>query len=156
MIQGISDVLRRHDFQLMISDCGYSLEQEEKLIAAYVAQRVCGLILHNTRHTPRAVQILKQNSSIACIETGNLVSNPIDIAVSYSNYAAGAAMAEHLAGLGYRNMGFASLPVRHNDRLRERRRGFITRLRKLGLPVAPSLILEAGPGLASGSRALGQ
>lgn len=156
MIQGISDVLRRHDFQLMISDCGYSLEQEEKLIAAYVAQRVCGLILHNTRHTPRAVQILKNNRSITCIETGNLVSDPIDIAVSYSNYAAGVAMAGHLAGLGYRNMGFASLPVRNNDRLRERRRGFITRLRKLGLPVAPSLILEVEPGLESGAQALGQ
>src|SRR3546814_18174060 len=94
-------------------------------------------------------------SSDLCIETGNLVSNPIDIAVSYSNYAAGAAMAEHLAGLGYRNMGFASLPVRNNDRLRERRRGFVTRLRKLGLPVAQSLILEVGPGLESGSQALG-
>jgi LacI family gluconate utilization system Gnt-I transcriptional repressor len=153
MIQGISDVLRRHGFQLMISDSGYSDEQEEKLIAAYVAQRVCGLILHNTRHTARAVQILK-NSTVTCIETGNLAANPIDVAVSYSNYAAGAAMADHLAGRGYRHMGFASLPVRGNDRLRERRRGFLARLRKLGLEVRPELILEAGAGLESGGQAL--
>jgi LacI family gluconate utilization system Gnt-I transcriptional repressor len=155
MIQGISDVLRRHDFQLMISDSGYSLDQEEKLISAYVAQRVCGLILHNTRHTARAAQVL-QNSAVTCIETGNLASDPIDVAVSYSNYAAGAAMAEHLAGLGYRRMGFASLPVTGNDRLRERRRGFLTRLRKLGLPVDPGLVLEVEAGLESGSRALGR
>jgi LacI family gluconate utilization system Gnt-I transcriptional repressor len=153
MIQGISDVLRRHGFQLMISDSGYSQEQEEKLIAAYVAQRVCGLILHNTRHTARAVQILK-NSVVTCIETGNLAADPIDIAVSYSNYAAGAAMAEHLAGRGYRRMGFASLPVRGNDRLRERRRGFLARLRKLGLEIRPELILEVGAGLESGAQAL--
>jgi len=153
MIQGISDVLTRHGFQLMISDSRYSLEQEEQLIAAYVAQRVCGIILHNTRHTPRAAQVLRQ-SGITCIETGNLVAHPVDIAVSYSNYAVGAAMAEHLVGLGYRRLGFASLTVRNNDRLRERRRGFIMRLRKLGVEIDPALVLEVEPGLESGSRAL--
>jgi Transcriptional regulators len=153
MIQGMSDVLMKHDFQLMISDSGYSLQQEEKLIAAYVAQRVCGIVLHNTRHTPQAVRILK-NSALTCIETGNLVANPIDISVSFSNYAVGAAMAEHLAGLGYRRIGFASLPVRGNERLRERRKGFLTRLAKLGIAVRPELVLEVGPGLESGSRAL--
>lgn len=153
MIQGLSDVLTPRGYHLLISDSGYSLKREEELIAAHAAQRVCGLVLHNTRHTPRAAQILSANA-ITCVETGDLGCDPVDVAVSYSNHAAGAAMADHLVALGYRHMGFASLPVRGNDRLLERRRGFLTRLRALGFPVDPALVLEVGPGLASGSQAL--
>ena len=152
-IQGICDVLRRHDFQLMISDSGYSLEQEEKLINAYVAQRVCGIILHNTAHTARATQALK-HSGIAVVETGNLCRKPIDTLVSYSNYAAGKAMAEHLVALRHRRIAFASLPICYSDRLRERRRGFLAGLRASGVRITPRLILEVQPGLESGSRAL--
>src|SRR3546814_1807667 len=55
------------------------------------------------RRPPRSTRtdtLFPYTTLFRSIETGNLVSNPIDIAVSYSNYAAGAAMAEHLAGLG--------------------------------------------------------
>jgi len=75
-----------------------------------IAQRVCGVILHNTKHTPRTIDMLRK-SATACVETGNLTSTPIDMVVSYSNHAAGKAMAEHLLGLGYRRFAFASLPV---------------------------------------------
>lgn len=152
-MQGISDVLGRHQFQLMISDSGYSLEQEEKLIRAYVAQRVCGIVLHNTTHTPQALQIIR-NSGIPCVETGNLSVEPVDMAVSYSNFAAGKAIAEHLVGLGYRHIGFATLPIAHSDRLRERRRGFMAGLRAHGLGVDPRLSLEVEAGLESGGRAM--
>jgi LacI family gluconate utilization system Gnt-I transcriptional repressor len=155
MIQGISDVLQRYGYQLMISDSGYSLEQEEKLISAYAAQRVCGIILHNTKHTDRAMQLLK-NTGIPCVETGNLRVNAIDMQVSYSNYSAGKAMAAHLVSLGYKRLGFASLPVKYSDRLRDRRAGFFAGLRKAGITIAPELILEVGPGLESGGKALGQ
>lgn len=154
-MQGMSDVLGRDGFQLMISDSGYSLEAEEKLIRACIAQRVCGLVLHNTTHTPQAVQMIK-NSGIPCVETGNLCAEPLDMAVSYSNHAAGKAIAEHLADLGYRHIGFASLPVALSDRLRERRRGFVAGLRARGLKVDPALSLEVEPGLESGARAVAQ
>lgn len=152
-MQGISDVLGGHGYQLMISDSGYSLEQEEKLIRAYAAQRVCGIVLHNTTHTPQALQIIK-NAGIPCVETGNLCATPIDMLVSYSNYAAGKAMAEHLAGLKYRHIGFASLPISSSDRLRERKRGFMAGLKANGIRVHPKLVLEVEPGLESGSKAL--
>lgn len=153
MIQGISDVLRGHELQLMIADSGYSLEQEERLISTFVEQRVCGIILHNTRHTGRATQIL-QGSETPCVETGNLRTDPIDMLVSYSNFAAGKAMATHLLQNGYRRMGFASLPVRLSDRLRERRRGFIAGLKQAGVEINPALVLEVDAGLASGASAL--
>lgn len=152
-IQGISDVLQRHGLHLMISDCGYSLEREEALISTYLAQRPCGLILHNTVHTDAARQLL-QDAGVPCVETGNLPQHPVDMAVSYSNRAAGRAMAEHLLSRGYRRFGFASLPIGDNERLRERRDGFFDGLRAAGIVIDPAMVLEVGEGLQNGSLAL--
>jgi LacI family gluconate utilization system Gnt-I transcriptional repressor len=152
-IKGISDVLSRNNLHLMISDSGLDLQEEEKLVAEYVAQRVCGVILHNTKHTPRTIDMLRK-SATACVETGNLTSTPIDMVVSYSNHAAGKAMAEHLLGLGYRRFAFASLPVASSERLRQRRNGFLAGLRRAGIEIDPALLLEVDPGLESGAQAL--
>jgi LacI family gluconate utilization system Gnt-I transcriptional repressor len=152
-IKGMSDVLVRNNLHLMISDSGSDLLEEEKLVSEYVAQRVCGIVLHGTRHTKRTVDILRA-SATACVETGNLVANPIDMVVSYSNFAAGKAMAEHLISLSYRRFAFASLEVANSERLRQRRNGFLAGLRKAGLGIAPELILEVAPGLESGAQAL--
>lgn len=153
MIQGISDVLRRHHFQLMISDCGNSMELEESQIRAYVAQRVCGIILHNTRHTESAVRVLA-HAGIPCVETGDLTRSPVDSVVSYSNRAAGAAMADHFVAAGYRRIAFVSLPVKNRERIKALRSGFVTRLRGAGIAVEPHLLFEVEAGLASGAHAL--
>ena len=153
LIQGISDVLRPQDFQLMISDCGNSLELEEQLIGTYIAQQVCGVILHNTAHTDKAVRALR-NAGIPCVETGNFTAHPIDMTVSYSNFAAGKAVAEHFVSLGYDRVGCISLPIRNRDRIKASRKGFIAGLRKAGRPVEPGLLVEIGPGLENGGRAL--
>lgn len=152
-IKGISEVLTRNGLHLMISDSGLDLDEEEKLVAEYIAMRVCGVILHNTKHTPRTVTMLR-NNGIPCVETGNLSSDPIDMVVSYSNHAAGKAMARHLLELGYRRFAFASLAVAGSDRLRQRRNGFLAELKRAGAGIAPGLVLEVEPGLESGSRAL--
>lgn len=154
-IQGISEVLTRNGLHLIISDSGLDLAEEEKLVAEYIALRVCGIILHNTKHTPRTVEMVRQ-SGIPCVETGNLTSDPIDMAVSYSNYAAGKAMAQHLLTLHYRTFAFVSLAVAGSDRLRQRRNGFLAELRRADIKIPPSLVLEVPPGLESGANALAQ
>src|SRR5215207_4482634 len=71
MIQAISDVLRTNGFHLMIANSGHRLDDEEALVAALLAQRVCGLVLHNTTHTKR-VRDLVAKTGVPVIETGNL------------------------------------------------------------------------------------
>ena len=152
-IQGISDVLHKHGFQLMISDCSNSLEREEALLRTYIAQQVCGVILHNTAHSPAVARILKA-ANIPCVETGNLASRPLDMTVSYSNFEAGKAAAAHLVSLGYKRLAFASLPTKNRDRIMALRKGFLAGARKAGVPIKPELALEVGPGLASGAAAM--
>jgi len=59
-IKGLSDVIRRSGFQLMIAECGYDLVEEEELIKAFLAHRVSGLILHNTEHSAEAQAMIRQ------------------------------------------------------------------------------------------------
>jgi LacI family gluconate utilization system Gnt-I transcriptional repressor len=152
-IQGISDVLRANGFQLLISDSGHRLEEEEALVEALLAQRVCGLVLHNTQHTAR-VRELVAKTGVPTIETGNLPKKPLDMAVSYSNFDAARAMTIHLARLGYRKIGFITLPLQSNDRSEERRRGYFAALKELGRAIDPTLVLEAPAGLGPGAEAL--
>jgi len=56
--------------------------------------------------------------------------------------------------LGYRKIGFVTLPLRDNDRSEERRRGYFAALKELGLPADPSLVLEAPGGFSEGADAL--
>jgi len=153
MIQAISDMLRANGLHLMIANSGHRLEDEEALVSALLAQRVCGLVLHNTMHS-RRVRDLVRKTGVPAIETGNLPADPLDMAVSYSNFEAARAMTLHLARLGYRKIGFVTLPLRDNDRSEERRRGYFTALQELGLPADPTLVLEAAGGFSEGADAV--
>jgi LacI family gluconate utilization system Gnt-I transcriptional repressor len=151
-IQGVADVLSPQ-FDLMIAHSGYSLKGEEAAVLAFLSQRVCGVILHNTKHTPRVRRLIRE-AAVPCVETGNLGSAPIEMAVGFSNRDAARAMTGHLIGQGYRRIGFVSLPLKENDRAFERRAGYVEALEKHRIKVDPLLMLEARPGLVSGGEAL--
>ena len=152
-VKGTADVLRTAGLHLLIADSGYSLQEEEALIGAFLAQRVAGLILHNTDHTPKALQLIAR-AGVPVIETGDMPRTPVDMAVSYSNAAASKTMTLHLAALGYRRIGFVCLDTRINRRARERQRGYLAALRSLGRAKDPLLLAEVQPGLASGGQAM--
>lgn len=152
MIQGVSDTLGAAH-PLMIADSGYTLGGEEAAIRAFLEQRVCGIILHNTRHSRRARAMLRE-AGIPCIETGNLSRRPVDMAIGFSNRDAAGAMTEHLLGRGYRRIGFISLPTRENDRAAERKAGFLAALARGAVVADPRCILESAPGLRNGGLAL--
>lgn len=152
-VQGISDVLRASGHQLMIADSGYSLADEEEAIDSFLQQRVCGMVLHNTKHTDRA-QALIGRAGVPVVEIGNLAPHALDMTVSYSNYEASRTMTLHLARLGYRRIGFVTLPLQDNERSIERRGGYVAALAEVGIPEDPRLILEMPPGIGSGAEAI--
>jgi LacI family gluconate utilization system Gnt-I transcriptional repressor len=152
-VQGISDVLRTSGHHLMIADSGYSLADEEEAIDAFLQQRVCGMVLHNTKHTERTRALIGRGG-VPVVEIGNLTPHPLDTTVSYSNYEASRTMTLHLARLGYRRIGFVTLPLQDNERSIERRRGYLAALAELGMREDPRLVLEMPPGIGSGAEAI--
>ena len=151
-IQGVSDILGA-EHHLMIADSGYSLKGEEVAIRAFLAQRVCGIILHNTTHSIRSQAMLRQ-AGIPCVETGNLTRKPIDMSVGFSNRDAAFAMTEYLIQRGYRHIGFACLNTNGNDRAAARRAGYLDALAKAQIAPNPESIVECAPGLRAGGAAL--
>ncbi len=152
-VQAISDVLRTSGYHLMITDSGLNLRDEEDAVTAYLEQRVCGLILHNTMHTHRTAALIRA-SGIPTIEIGRLVDEPLDMCVSYSNLAAAKAMTTHLGRLGYARIGFVSLPQHENDRATQRALGYRAGLEAIGLPLVQRRILESEGGFAGGQHAV--
>ncbi|MFB2552046.1 LacI family DNA-binding transcriptional regulator [Ensifer soli] len=152
-IKGLSDVLRRSGFQLMIAESGYDPLVEEQIILTFLAQRVSGLVLHNTEHTAHAIAQLRK-SGVPVVENGNLPSNPIDMAVSYSNRDAAFAMTTHLGRLGYKQIAFVSLSSVNNERSRDRLLGYREALQAMGRSYDARLVVETGRGLGGGADAL--
>jgi LacI family transcriptional regulator, gluconate utilization system Gnt-I transcriptional repressor len=152
-VKGTADVLRSAGLHLLIADSGYSLDEEETLIGALLSQRVCGLILHNTDHSPRAIEMIRR-SKVPVIETGDLSRKPIDMMVSYSNFSAAKAMTEYLIARGYKHIGLISLDTKANRRARERQRGYHAALKAAGRARDPRLEAEVEAGFASGADAM--
>ncbi len=150
-VKGISDVVRPLGYQLMVAESSDDPEEEEQVIAAFLSQRVGGLILHSTTHSASAVRMLR-GAGIPVIENGDLPSDPIDMVVTYSNRGAAKAMTLHLARLGYRNIAFASLA--HNPRAEEREFGFGDALAELGRKVDPRQTVRVSRGFAGGAEAI--
>lgn len=152
-VKGLSDVMRQSGFQLMIAESGYDPNEEEELITTFLTHRVSGLVLHNTEHTPQAV-IKIRKSGVPVVENGNIPADPLDMAVSYSNEDAAYAMTMHLGRLGYKHIGFASLYSVHNDRSKDRLKGYLRALSQLGMAHDPRLIVETSRGLSAGAEAV--
>jgi LacI family gluconate utilization system Gnt-I transcriptional repressor len=152
-LQAVEEVLRRDGFHLLLGNSGNSPEEEESLLARFLTRRPDGIFLHNTRHTPATRRLLAR-AGVPVVETGDLTRTPVDMVVSYSNFVAARAMTAYLLAKGYRRIGFVSAVQRINNRARQRRRGYMTALRRAGVPFDPALIVETTLGSRQGAEAL--
>lgn len=152
-LQGITDTLRGRGINLMLGDSGYVQEDEESLIGAFLAHRPCGLFLHNTTHTRRAKQLLR-NAGVPIVETGDLVGQPVDLVVSYSNFNAAKTMTEYLLGRGYRRVAFVGQVAAQNERAKERQRGYRAALAGAGISVDDELVIQTPGSYENGAQAL--
>lgn len=150
-LKGISDILRPIGFHLMVAESTDDPEDEEQVVAAFVAQRIAGVILHSTTHTAGTVRILRA-SGTPVVENGDFPAEPIDMVVSYSNRAAAKAMTLHLARLGYKRIAFAGLA--DNPRADQRKLGYLDALAELRLTTEPSRVVRVPRGFAGGAEAI--
>jgi LacI family gluconate utilization system Gnt-I transcriptional repressor len=120
----------------------YSMEVEANLIPAILSWRPAGLILTSTEHTEK-VRTMLGRSSVPTIEIWELPDDPIDMAVGYSNFAAGYEMARFLYDTGRRNIAFIGGTSR-TVRTRLRRGGYLKALEDVGGTVPPEVPFDRG------------
>lgn len=154
VLQGMNEVLRPANYQLILGNSNYSLGEEEALVRTFLARQVDGVMLTGSSHSPWVHATLK-NSAIPAVETWSLPESPLDMNVGFSNVEAARTMTDYLLNRGYRTVAFVSAPTLNNDRALDRLKGYSQALEQRALPVDMSLILERPFGLRSGSLALG-
>ena len=154
-VAGMTAVLRERQFEALIGDSGYTLDGEEKLVAAFLGRRADGIVLSNVVHTDTTRRQLAR-AGIPVVETGNIAEDPIDMVVGFSNHAAAVAMMSHLVGQGHRTIGFIGAPTRGNPQAADRRRAYDEETQAHGLAVARTLAVECTGDLDAGAKAIVQ
>lgn len=141
-VDGLTDTLRSHGYQLLLGTTDYSAETEEALVRAVLGRRPDGLVIAAGEHTERTRSSLER-AGIPIVETWDLPPRPLGLAVGFSNVAAGRTMTEALAGWGYRRIAFAGGDPADSLRGRLRRDGY---RQALGALDRPPIELAVGPG----------
>lgn len=128
---GLTEALRAADYHLLIAYTNYSLAEEERQLKNLLARRPEAIVLTGTVHNRASLKMLYV-ADVPVLEIGELVRQPVDHLVGFSNYDAGRTAARYLIGKGFKRIG-AIAGSNNGDvidhRGDERMRGFEAELR---------------------------
>ncbi|OWT62159.1 LacI family transcriptional regulator [Candidimonas nitroreducens] len=150
MMQSFSDLMRDNGYELLLSECGFQAETEEKLIAAHLSRRPDAFYLTGIHHTTRARQMLI-GADIPVVEVWDLTDTPIDICVGFDHREVGRAMADFAADAGYRH---AATVGAGDARALRRRDAFADRFAARGGTCAGDVTFQDSASVAHGREGL--
>ncbi len=111
-IQGISDVLERAGYQLLLGCTSYDLDKEEKLTRAQLGRRPDGVILTGTLHTDETRKLLI-DAAVPVVEMWDLSDQHIDNGVGFDNFQAGFDIAQYMLSRGPAKIGYVAPTLEH-------------------------------------------
>lgn len=155
IVQGLSDALAEHDYQLLIGASGFDARAEEALIREFLSRRVDAIYLTGTKRTPASIRLL-QSARLPIVEGGNLHRRPLDMEVGYSNVNAASEITRLLLSRYDGPIGYIGALPRDNDRARDRRKGFEAACVAAGRAVDPRHCIETRLDLVAGAEAMAQ
>ena len=123
MIKTFSDRMREAGYQILLSETGFDLDEEEKLIQTHLSRSPDAILLTGIHHSEQAKRILA-NAAIPVVEVWDITDDPIDLCVGFSHRESGRAVAEFLVKAGYTQAGSISAgderALRRKDAFKER------------------------------------
>jgi LacI family gluconate utilization system Gnt-I transcriptional repressor len=84
---GLTAAVEGSGLQVLLGYTDYDIQTEERLLKAMLTRRPEGVILTGGSHTPSARRMLKA-AGVPVVETWDLLSNPIEHMVGFSNWFA--------------------------------------------------------------------
>ena len=148
-IQGFSDTLSRHGYQLLLASSYFSAEQEESAVRAFLGWSPAALVLTSRFHSAGTEKMIAE-TEIPVVETWDYVPERAPVQIGFSHYDVGVTAARYLHGKGYRRMAFVQNSATGDFSALERGDGFAATLIELGVqprvfvPDADSAPFEAG------------
>lgn len=155
VLRGANERFEAAGYQAVIGVTDYDLAKEEQLVAAMQSWRPSGWILAGLEHTPRARQMLREARS-PVVEVMDIDGDAIDMAVGFSNAAAGREMGTFLAGSGRRRIGYVGGNLERDLRAAKRHEGFVQALAERGLALQAQFSADQPSSLLLGRAGLAQ
>ena len=149
-IHAMAGVLREHGYHMLLGQSGASPAEERSLIETFLAPP--GRPVHPGRPALSRGARAPRQGRHPDRRGRQPAQQPLEMVVSYSNFAAAEAMTEHLIARGRRRIGFVSSQRRDNDRAQARRRGYGAALKRHGMQDDEKLVLETSLGLRRAPR----
>ncbi|TMV84688.1 LacI family DNA-binding transcriptional regulator [Thioclava sp. BHET1] len=150
LVQTFSERMRAAGYQILLSETGFSLDEEEALIRTHLSRRPDAMMLTGTRHSAQARRMLLA-AEIPVVEVWDVTETPIDLCVGFSHSEAGRAVAEFVADLDHSRAAVVSA---NDERALRRRDAFCARLTALGQAAPARFDCPGAASIAAGRAAL--
>ncbi|MFY0663448.1 MAG: LacI family DNA-binding transcriptional regulator [Natronospirillum sp.] len=130
VIRGIYDVCNPANYELIMGNSYYSVEQERSLLQKFIHQNPDGLIMAGLTEDSAILNLLHA-SGLPVVQIMEVDDTPpFDMCVGISHYAAGAAMADYFLSRNYRAPSI--LAAQLDRRTQKRMAGFLDHLQRAG------------------------
>ncbi|GAB3460078.1 LacI family DNA-binding transcriptional regulator [Azotobacter salinestris] len=131
-IQGFSDTLSRHGYQLLLASSYFSPEQEENAVRAFLGWSPAALVVTSHFHSEGTERLLA-GTDIPVVEIWDYQPERAPIQVGFQHYDVGEMAARHLLGKGYRRIAFVLNSAAGDFSALDRRDGYAAILEAAGL-----------------------
>ena len=129
LLEAVHRALHPAGYQILIGVTHYQPEEEEALLASYLAYRPAGLLVTGFDRTPRCRELIER-SGVPCVHLMETSRDPSVHCVGFSQMDAGRAMTEHLLSTGKRRIAFAAAQL--DPRVMQRLEGYRSAMKDAG------------------------
>ena len=150
MVKAFSDGIRDHGYQILLSETGFDLANEQAIIATHLSRRPDAMLLTGIHHTAQTRRMLL-GAGIPVVELWDITDSPIDLCVGFSHVEAGRAVADFAASAGYARAGTVSA---NDERAMRRKAAFSDRFQSRARSAAAAVDLGGAATLARGREGL--
>lgn len=141
---GLTAAVEGSGLQVLLGYTDYDIATEERLVRALLTRRPEGVVVTGGSHTPAARKLLKA-AGVPVIETWDLLNDPIEHTVGFSNAEATADLVRQLHAKGYRRIAFLGGAPGSDARGADRRRGYEQAMTRLKLNAKRTLSVGKAP-----------
>ena len=149
-LQGLNDALRPASMHVLLGTSGYSQEEEARVLEEFARLRPEAIVLWGTRRHPKSRAFLRR-MGVPVIEIFDLVPDPFDQVIGFSNEFALRSLVEKLLAKGRRQIAFVGNANHRDLSAVQRMEGWRLALHEAGID-ATDLLFEAEPSSSGGER----
>lgn len=121
LLEAVQRSVHAAGYQVLIGVTHYQAEEEEALLAGYLAHRPAGLLVTGFDRTARCRDLIAR-SGVPCVHLMETSDDPAVYCVGFSQTDAGRSMTEHLLQKGRRHIAFAAAQL--DPRVQQRLVGY--------------------------------